>query len=247
MANVVLLHGWGMNQGIWQMQKETLEKHSEHTFSVLNLPGFGGNQFDDTKQYQLENVTHQLSQEIEDNSVLVAWSLSGLIALKMTELYPSKVKQIILIASTPFFASNDEWRGIDEKVLDTFMLQLSKDHKKTVERFLAIQAMGSEHAKQDIKEIKSLLAAYPDAQPIALSGGLEILKNDDLRELFATVEVPISGIFGRLDSLVPVKSVLKMQQLNSHFKADILPKASHAPFISHPQEFTNLLLSHIEN
>lgn len=245
MANVVLLHGWGMNQGIWQMQKEALERQSEHTINALNLPGFGGSKFDSDK-YQLDAITHQLAIEVAEGSVLVAWSLSGLVALKMAQLYPEKVKQIILIASSPYFASSDGWRGIEGKVLDTFMLQLRDDHKKTVERFLAIQAMGSEHAKQDIKQIKSLLAQYPEAQQVALSGGLEILKKDDLRSLFSQIAQPISGIFGRLDSLVPVKTVAKMKQLNTNFKADILTKASHAPFISHPDEFTNLLLSHIE-
>ncbi|MEI4550637.1 pimeloyl-ACP methyl ester esterase BioH [Pseudoalteromonas spongiae] len=246
MADVVLLHGWGMNKGIWQLQKDALEAQSDHTIHTLNLPGFGGNQFSDAV-YDLDCVARQLATDIADQSVLVAWSLSGLIALKIAALFPHKVKKIVLVASTPFFASSEQWRGIDDKVLDTFMAQLSTNHPKTVERFLAIQAMGSEHAKQDIKQIKALLAEYPAAQEIALSGGLAILKNEDLRDLFAQLPLPISGIFGRLDSLVPVKAVAKMQQLNPQFEADILAKASHAPFISHPQEFTNLLLSHIES
>ena len=245
MANVVLLHGWGMNQGIWQLQKAHLESISSHSFTTLNLPGFGGTRFNGS-EYQLEAVANQLAESLPENSVLVAWSLSGLVSLKIAECFPEKVSKVILVASSPFFAANDTWRGIENKVLDTFMLQLSKDHKKTVERFLAIQAMGSEHAKQDIKQIKELLAQYPEAEPLALAGGLELLKHQDLRALFNDIKQPISGIFGRLDSLVPIKAVAQMQRLNAQFKADILPKASHAPFISHPEDFGKLLLSHID-
>ena len=245
MANVVMLHGWGMNQGIWQLQKQALEKTSKHTYRTANLPGFGGNAFNG-EEYNLNAIVEQLAPEIPNDSVIVAWSLSGLVALKMAKHYPEKVKKIILVASSPFFSGQTDWPGIEEKVLDTFMLQLSKNHQKTVERFLAIQAMGTEHAKQDIKQIKQLLAQYPEAEQRALAGGLEILKNDDLRDLFADCEQPISGIFGRLDSLVPAKAVAKMHELNANFTAEIIAKASHAPFISHPSEFSNLLLSQIE-
>lgn len=245
MKNVVLLHGWGMNQGIWQLQKNALSELTHHQVLTFDLPGFGDAAFVGEK-YTLEAVTQQLSEQIPDNSVLVAWSLSGLVAINMAKQFPHKVSKIILVASTPFFAQSNDWPGIELNVLEMFMAQLVKNHGKTVERFLAIQAMGSEHAKQDIKVIKQLLNEFPEASELALAGGLEILKNDDLRADFSALTVPLTGIFGRLDSLVPCKAVSEMQSLNGQFKVDIINKASHAPFISHPDEFTNLLLSHID-
>ena len=44
MAQVVMLHGWGMNQGIWQLQKEALEACSAIPIQHL-ITGYGGNKF----------------------------------------------------------------------------------------------------------------------------------------------------------------------------------------------------------
>ena len=200
MAQVVMLHGWGMNQ-VFGSYKEALEA-SSHTYTTLNLAGYGGNKFTE-EHYSIDAIAEQLAQSLPDNATLVAWSLSGLVALRLAQIFPQKVAKIIFVASTPFFAKADNWPGIEAKVLNNFMLQLSKDQQKTVDRFLAIQAMGSEHAKNDIKQIKALLSDYPKADDLALASGLEILKHDDLRAVFASLTIPISGIFGRLDSLVP--------------------------------------------
>ena len=239
-----MLHGWGMNQGIWQLQKEALEACSSHTYTTLNLPGYGGNKFSGGN-YSIDASAEQLAPLLPDHAILVAWSLSGLVALRLAQIYPQKVAKIIFVASSPFFAKTDNWPGIEANVLDNFMQQLSKYQQKTIDRFLAIQAMGSEHAKKDIKQIKALLSDYPKADDLALSSGLEILKHDDMRAVFVSLSIPISGIFGRLDSLVPAASIKQMGLLREEFRADILPKASHAPFISHPKEFSDLLLSHI--
>ena len=92
--------------------------------------------------------------------------------------------------------------------------------------------MGSESARDDIKQLKQLLNQYSAPKIEALSTGLDILQNDDLRDLFAHCPVPIKGVFGRLDAL-----------LNTEFEYEVLDKASHAPFISHKSEFLSVVKS----
>ena len=115
--------------------------------------------------------------------------------------------------------------------------------EKTIERFLAIQAMGSESARDDIKQLKLLLNQYPAPKEQALSAGLDILQHDDLRAMFAQLTVPIVGIFGRLDALVPYRALKKMQALQPNFDYEVIDKASHAPFISHKEAFITALKS----
>ena len=64
--------------------------------------------------------------------------------------WPEKVAKVVLVASTPFFAEQNDWPGIKPNVLNTFKEQLVSHREKTIERFLAIQAMGSESARDDI-------------------------------------------------------------------------------------------------
>lgn len=49
-------------------------------------------------------------------------------------------------------------------------------------------------------------------------------------------------IYGALDALVPVAIVPKVDQYTGHGQSLIIPKAGHAPFISHPELFCQQLI-----
>jgi len=88
-----------------------------------------------------------------------------------------------------------------------------------------------------------LLNQYKAPENEALTAGLDILQNEDLRALFTHCPVPISAIFGRLDALVPYRAIAQMAALNTEFEYEVLDKASHAPFISHKNEFISAVKS----
>jgi pimeloyl-[acyl-carrier protein] methyl ester esterase len=240
---LVLLHGWGMNQGVWQLIQPELENLYTEEVRSLDLPGFGNSATTLPTPYNLHDAAMQLSQQLKPHSILMGWSLGGLFALYIAKHWPEKVSKVILVASTPYFAEHCEWPGISEKVLTQFKDQLVNHREKTIERFLAIQAMGSESARDDIKQLKQLLNQYSAPNSEALTAGLDILQNDDLRDLFATCPVKIMGVFGRLDALVPYKAIAKMSVLNAEFEYQVIDKASHAPFISHKNEFLSIVKS----
>lgn len=238
----VLLHGWGMNQGVWQLIKPELEFLYSGKVRCLDLPGYGDSSAS-LSPYTLHDAAKRVSEQLKPQSVLMGWSLGGLFAIYIAKHWPEKVSKVILVASTPFFEEQLPWAGIKPKVLTQFKEQLLQERSKTIERFLAIQAMGSESARDDIKQLKQLLSQSSPPNNEALSAGLEILQNEDLRELFAQCPVPIRGIFGRLDSLVPYRAIKKMVALNADFEYEVLDKASHAPFISHKSEFLSVVKS----
>jgi len=237
---IVLLHGWGMNRLVWQFLEKELEKESKRSVKSLDLPGFGYAQMPN-EPYSLAAAAKMIAAQLEDNSTLIGWSLGGLFALHLAKYFPKKVDKVVLLASTPFFAESDAWPGIKVGVLENFKSQLLENSAKTIERFLAIQAMGSEHAKADVRQLRAWITDAPNARPEALSVGLDILLNDDYRDVFSSLEQPLYGLFGRLDSLVPKRSIAKMAELNHNFHYEVLPKAAHAPFISHKVECLNFL------
>lgn len=239
---LVLLHGWGMNQGVWQVILPELEFLHSGTLKCLDLPGYGSNHHC-PKPYTLHDAAQQLSEQLQENSTLMGWSLGGLFALYIAKHWPEKVAKVILVASTPFFAEQTDWPGIKPDVLNAFKEQLVTHREKTIERFLAIQAMGSNSAREDIKQLKQLLNEFPAPDNTALTAGLDILQHDDLRDLLRTIQLPIRGIFGRLDALVPYRAISKIKALNNNFEYEVIDKASHAPFISHKEEFLSAIKS----
>lgn len=236
--NLVLLHGWGVNQGVWQHLRQTLT--DQVNVMTPDLPGFGSSaRF--PQPYRLEAVVKQLAEQIPDNSLVCGWSLGGLVAVSLAEQYPHKVSRLALLAATPCFLAKDNWPGMAAGVMAQFADSLSRNLELTIERFLAIQAMGSSTARADIRQLKEAILTYPAGQPEALQGGLKLLAEEDLRQCFARLTLPVAGCFGRLDSLVPAAVIPLLQQLQPSGQFTLLNKASHAPFISHPVEFTEWL------
>ncbi len=235
---LVLLHGWGLNRAVWQSLLPLLPL--EQPVLCLDLPGFGDRQTAPTP-YLLDALATQLLPEIPDNSLLVGWSLGGLVATQIAKIAPQKVKALALVASSPCFVARPQWPGMAPTVLAQFAAALQNDMAKTIERFLAIQAMGSDSARQDMKKLRDAVMSLPVPQSLAMAGGLTILANADLREDLASLNCPVSGCYGRLDSLVPVAMTALLAEIAPAMEITIFAKASHAPFISHPQEFMHWL------
>lgn len=172
---------------------------------------------------------------------MAGWSLGGMVAQKLALDFPEKVASLITIASTPRFINGPCWPGIQAELLAQFETELARNYQKTLERFLAIQAMGSATAKQDMKAIKQSISAYPSPSETALSAALKLLSTEDLRQHVGKIKQPTLRIYGRLDSLVPTSGIDRICELHPQSDTVVLPHASHAPFISHPQQSADII------
>ena len=237
--DLVFLHGWGMNSGVFTEFSPLLSE--EFTVTVVDLPGFGNNHNVVPDKYSVASLAEMIGPALPDNCVVAGWSLGGLVAQQLALSAPDRVTGLITIASSPRFVSANGWPGIDPAILSQFQKELGENFQKTLDRFLSIQAMGSETARQDVKKIKSSVTAYPDPSPDALAAALQLLSDEDLRAVIGQIRQPTLRIFGRLDSLVPKTAIDNICQLQPQSDAVVLSKASHAPFISHPQQTADII------
>ncbi len=158
-------------------------------------------------------------------------------------LAPDRVNALVTVASSPCFSAQDDWAGIKPDVLAGFQHQLSEDFQRTVERFLALQTLGTETAKQDARLLKSAVLSLDMPSAEVLNGGLEILKTVDLREALTGLPMPFLRLYGRLDGLVPRKIVPMLDDMWPESESVVFPKAAHASFISHPAAFCDTLVA----
>lgn len=241
---LVLLHGWGLNHAIWQPVVEALA--GQYQVLALDLPGYG-RATDIPEPYSLTALADQLAEQVPTQSCVLGWSLGGLVATALALRHPDKVQSLALVASSPCFLQQADWPGMNAQVMQQFAEALSANLALTVERFLAIQAMGSTTARQDIKQLKHAVLSLPLPQAHVLAAGLDILATTDLRPAWATLPMPLHCCFGRLDSLVPVAVTERIAALAPQAQITVLAKASHAPFISHQAEFVVWLLKWLQS
>ncbi|MEP0174427.1 MAG: pimeloyl-ACP methyl ester esterase BioH [Paraglaciecola sp.] len=237
--NIAFLHGWGVNSGVWQPLVDILA--NDYCITTIDLPGYGQNHERMPEPYNINSVSQMIADHLPNNCILVGWSLGGLIAQQIAFDYPDKLKQLVLICSSPKFSKSLDWPGIDTDVLALFASQLALDFSKMLERFLMIQAMGSENAKFDVKTIKQNVQQYPNPSEKALVAGLNMLENVDLREQLKQLKMPCHVFLGRLDSLVPIKIADLINTYSHLANVEIIAKASHAPFISDTEDFAKRL------
>ncbi|HFQ8226122.1 TPA: pimeloyl-ACP methyl ester esterase BioH [Citrobacter amalonaticus] len=238
-CHLVLLHGWGLNAEVWHCISEELSSH--FTLHLVDLPGFGRSQ--GFGAMTLGEMAERVLDQAPEKAIWLGWSLGGLVASQVALTHPERVQALVTVASSPCFSARDAWPGIKPDVLAGFQQQLSEDFQRTVERFLALQTMGTETARQDARALKKTVLALPMPPVTVLNGGLEILKTVDLRESMTSLTVPFLRLYGYLDGLVPRKVVPLLDALWPESESLIFAKAAHAPFISHPDAFCQALVA----
>ncbi|RUO66213.1 carboxylesterase BioH (pimeloyl-CoA synthesis) [Pseudidiomarina planktonica] len=242
-ADLVVLHGWGLNARVWQPLLPFLTPHFR--VHCIDLPGFGDSPWPAETEVSLANYVKLLLPELPDSFHLLGWSMGGLIATELALQAPDRVKTLTTMATSPRFLEDDNWPGMKASVLGLFQRQLKDDFEQTVARFLAIQAMGSPNVRADTKLIKELVFEKPLPELVALRGGLKILADTDLRSRLPHLQCPLWRVYGERDTLVPVSAAKAIQQLVPDSPQWVVEQASHAPFIAHGQELSERLLTFI--
>ncbi|MEC6883286.1 pimeloyl-ACP methyl ester esterase BioH [Photobacterium piscicola] len=240
--DLVLIHGWGMNTGVWQDVIPQLSQH--YCVHWCDLPGYGDNAA--IVAPSLTDIVNVLLAQAPTHAVWLGWSLGGIIASQVALTAPQRVTQLITVASSPCFMSRTDWTGIQPRVLANFQTQLVTDFTLTIERFLVLQALGSQTAKEDIRQLKAAVLSRPQPQLAALTLGLELLENIDLRQSLTALSQPWLRVYGRLDALVPIKTESQLSVLYPQSQRYVFANASHAPFISHLDEFITVIKTFID-
>lgn len=257
-APLLLIHGWGMHGGIWGEVAERLAQH----FPVLavDLPGHGysvdnrGKRQDTSRKvagpvfpYGLEAIVDELSAQFSEPLTVCGWSMGGQIAMRWAMRNPQQVERLVLVSSTPCFAERDDWQfAMPQDTLLQFAADMEKNHAATLRRFLGLQVRGSENERELLATMRASLSSRGEPDPDALRGGLEILRDLDLRDALPELKQPALVIAGERDRLTPPQVSHYLAQTMPNARVVEIKGAAHAPFLSHSGEFVKHVLDFME-
>lgn len=229
---VVWLHGWGMSPAIWQAVPEfaCFDSHA------LALPGHGGEvngqAWDEALGSDITRWALWLLARAPQQAIWVGWSLGGLLALEVARLAPERVAGLCLLASSPCFTVREDWPcAMSAETFAQFEAGLVQDHALTLRRFLALQTVGADDAKQARALLNAAALDAASADVRALKAGLEILRQADLRQALAGLRMPLAVMLGGLDRIVPPCLAEVYQDVQPGARVLTHARAGHAPFL----------------
>ncbi|MEP6940453.1 MAG: pimeloyl-ACP methyl ester esterase BioH [Rudaea sp.] len=235
--DLILIHGWAMHAGIFAPLTPLLAAHFR--LHLVDLPGHGFSRGDDGA-VDARGWAARVAALTPARAIWVGWSLGGLVALYAALDAIGQPRALVEIAESPRLLAAQDWPlGIAPRALADFASGLQRDYRRTIERFLALELIGSAHTHAMLRELKSHVFERGEPDKRVLVEGLRLLETADLRERLRDLRVPSLWIAGRRDRLVAADAMRWSAQRAAGTFAEI--DAGHAPFLSHPQEVADAI------
>ena len=227
---LVLLHGWAMHGGVFAPLVARLR--DRHTLHVVDLPGHGRSR-DCGIALTPEPVAAAIAARVP-RAPWCGWSLGGLVALHAAATRPDAVPALAMLCATPRFVRGADWKfGVSAEIFRDFAHGLRHDYRGTLDRFVALEAFGSDHAREEIRALRDDLFARGEPDPAVLADGLDLLETGDLRPQLPALAVPSLWLGGRRDRLVDPRALQAAAALARRTRVHVVEHAGHAPFLTH--------------
>ncbi len=196
---IVLLHGWGCDSRIWESLIPFLNAYAD--LILVDIEYADKNS---------DECCKEIEKVLPDSSVLLGWSLGGMLATRLAAMYPTKVNALISLASNASFVANDGWANamLPETFMVFFGLFVSNS-QKALTRFSLLQVKGDSDSSQQLSYLKKCLV-----NNASLKTGLDYLREMNNRDiLLHEIICPSLYVFGESDTLVPVSAAYELQKL----------------------------------
>ncbi|WP_172598708.1 alpha/beta fold hydrolase [Buchnera aphidicola] len=233
--NIVFFHGWGLNSIVWGNIIPILKPY--FTLHIIDLPGFGKSI--NCSIMNFKEISIYLLKKIKYKVIWLGWSMGGLIAHYLSFNYPHYTIAVIYITTSPYFIKQKQWPGTTKKILKSIKKDIFENYNKFLKQFIILHVLNKKMITTSINHF--FFKKYPNPKKKAIEIGYQWLTKIDQRNEILSNNIPILRIYGELDNLVPQEICHKMDDIGKNSNSIIIKGARHAPFLSHPNTFCNIL------
>lgn len=239
--NLVCVHGWGVSSTLWDSLGLRLRKHLQ--MHCVDLPGHGKSA---AGAVGLNNWTDAVLDVAPPAGVYMGWSLGGLMCMQAAHRHPARVRGLILVDTLPRMLREPGWAwGMKSSAVNETARGLRHDYITTLQEFLMMQVLGEPGARHLVRQLRSQLLSTPPARD-GLERGLDILHEADLRPALPHINVPVLIINGERDRMCHPDGARWMAEQLPNAETWLVPRAAHAPFLSHEREFAQRVAAFVQ-
>jgi pimeloyl-[acyl-carrier protein] methyl ester esterase len=226
MTNLVFLHGWGTSGHIWRRQTEAFAR-AGLTVLTPTLPS-----------WEVSWLVDYLKKLPLAETVLVGWSLGGMLLLEALSQGTVTPGRLVLVATPACFcAGEDHPVGQPRAAVRALRRTVRQDPRRGLADFGGrCLAPGEADFREEILENFQYQDTGAD-----LASGLDYLLNTDLRPQLAGIRARTLIIQGDEDAIVPQEQAEILSHYLKEAQVVRLPGAGHAPFVTRAEAFNEVV------
>jgi pimeloyl-[acyl-carrier protein] methyl ester esterase len=219
LKDLVFLSGWGFDSRVWQPVAERLSDKFRIAYDLDAAPA---------------------------GAIACGWSLGAIRVLKSAVVacnapHGVRLAKLVLVGATPRFVQAPDWPCAQPPdLLDGFAAAVAADPRAALRRLAALLNQGDERARELTRKLTALINERID-DDTTLAAGLAELRDTDLRKSAVVVRLPTLLIHGERDPLMPLAAGRWLAEHMPDARLEIFPGAAHAPFLSQPDRFVEML------
>ena len=238
---MLLLTGWGATCTVWEPIIPALSE----CFQVNCVtPSWLDSETVGASLCNIEAYIEKLASQIHKPTNLVAWSMGGLLAIKLAARVPEFIQSVCFISSVPkFVCADNENAGIDYDWFNNFMSQYQQDAISTLNKFLVLQVKNDTFARPALRLLKSA-CVFDEYDLVECACGLELLQQQDLSEQLMNLQCKKIFIHGGRDAVVNMQAA-QNAAVSSNAQFCLVSNAGHAPHVSHPNNVAEFIKTHV--
>ncbi len=231
MTPVLLLHGIGGRAALWAPSVAAL---APRPVIAMDMPGYDGTRPALASFAELADAAVALlDAEGAAQADVVGHSLGGMIALEIALRHPTRVRRLVIVASSPAFGSRDP--AFRESFLTARLKPLDEGIGMAGVAAALVPAMlGPAAAPEAATAAMEAMASVDEA---AYRATLAVLTGFDRRADLPRVTQPALLIAGEADQTAPPRGMARMTEAMPHARIIVIPGAGHLLPLEAPDAF----------
>jgi pimeloyl-ACP methyl ester carboxylesterase len=229
--SVVLLHGYLEAKEMWSDLALDLSK----SYRVIcpDLPGHGKSTFEGLEvsmEYAAATIAKLLDFLGIEHCVLVGHSMGGYVALAFAELFPEKLKGLVLFHSHPFADSDEKRKNRQFEIEQVAAGYFESMINTNIPRLFANYNL--ERLRAWVESWKTMALATPETGVMAALCGMAGRR--DRNSILSELQIPVLMIFGRNDNLISNDVASSLEGQHSQIQTLWLERSGHLGLVEEP-------------
>lgn len=235
---LMFAHGFGCDQNMWRFITPAFEK--EYKIILFDYIGSGDS---DISAYSSDryNCLDGYARDILDiihaldlnDIILVGHSVSSMIGALAVIEEPQRFKNLIMIAPSPCYLNDQEYKGGFERSTIEEMLDLMEKNYIGWATFFAPEIMKNENKPELTEELEQ---SFCTTDPVIAHEFAKVTFLADNREDLPKIDVPVQIIQSEEDSIAPIHIGKYVHSKIKESTLNVLTSNGHCPHLSHPEK-----------